>query len=363
MSPNEIRAPYRNFWLSISYAPGFFGFWWSGFSALYVCLLSPNRSISQSSKKHPYVPHPLAMNFACLGTPVLVSLMSIAWGVVSVVRYNNREEAHKSLYTILEGLSGSWESQKVVPGSLNSTIEGLERPLQRVMDSNEAFLSQFKWASFSWFIVAIMAVGLFRNSINFSSNAVLSASKIENGPSAHSVEQPALFPSVNSNDRTGTEPWRDDFLPKRKNPMSQKLQESYYFLTWHCGLLSLTLTWYCIVGVIFFAKARELAINPVWRSVAAWIVVSSSTILSLALLLQGRRILEGEVVVDELKNSPAHGVRITTSSAIQQAFEPDIVTFDAHKTKQSHLSVSVHAAQLMQLKFNEPKEQILPHLL
>ncbi|KAH9811894.1 hypothetical protein DFH28DRAFT_1062866 [Melampsora americana] len=139
-SPEFARSHYQYFWLTISYAPGYFGFWYSGFSALYICLFSPNRSAKDHSNNLRHMPPPIIMNTICIGTPILTALGSIGWGIVSVVTAREKNMAYDAVMAQLANGSDPTSG------------------LQRYALAGKRFIAQFRWASFCWTVAAFLAV-------------------------------------------------------------------------------------------------------------------------------------------------------------------------------------------------------------
>ncbi|KAH9811893.1 hypothetical protein DFH28DRAFT_899939 [Melampsora americana] len=139
-SPNFARHHYQYVWLTISYSPGYFGFWYSAFGALYTCLFSPSRPNAHRLSKVSFLPNPILMNTICIGTPILTALGSIGWGIESYIKTRAKNEAYD---TVISRLSRGMDPQ---------------RALARYAEAGHKFIVQFRWASFCWSIAAALAV-------------------------------------------------------------------------------------------------------------------------------------------------------------------------------------------------------------
>ncbi|EGG03378.1 uncharacterized protein MELLADRAFT_90218 [Melampsora larici-populina 98AG31] len=165
-SPEFSRSHYQYFWLTISYAPGYFGFWYSGFSALYIwcasfallvfccktnmkSLFSPSRAGSHHPNKQRHMPHPIIMNTICIGPPIFTALGAIGWGIASVVTAREKNMAYDAVLAQL--LNGS------------DPTSGL----QRYAVAGNRFIGQFRWASFCWTIAAFFAVVVCTLTLSF----------------------------------------------------------------------------------------------------------------------------------------------------------------------------------------------------
>lgn len=288
-SPEFSQSHYQYFWLTISYAPGYFGFWYSGFSALYICLFSPSRAGSHYPNKQRHMPHPIIMNTICIGTPIFTALGAIGWGIASVVTAREKNMAYDA---VLEQLAN---------GS-DPTLG-----LQRYAEAGNRFIGQFRWASFCWTVAAFVAVVFYcitiilflrllkgtvdvaRGKTNLLSQTERSCAVDEGGKSTVLVSSTALVVAP----------------PLQNSRLAQNLRNGYRFLVWHCGLLTIVLIWYFVVGIFLTVKIEKIPDHEGWRSLSIWTVVSSSFLLSAALLLQSWRVLTDRDVTHEGPPPPA----------------------------------------------------------
>ncbi|EGG03218.1 uncharacterized protein MELLADRAFT_78578 [Melampsora larici-populina 98AG31] len=139
-SAKFARHHYQYPWLTISYSPGYFGFWYSAFGALYTCLFSPSRPDANRPSKISFLPNPILMNTICIGTPIVTTLVSIAMAIESFVKTRQKNEAYDEVISRLYG-------------GMDPSPE-----LARYSEAGNQFIVQFRWVSFVWTIAAALAI-------------------------------------------------------------------------------------------------------------------------------------------------------------------------------------------------------------
>lgn len=80
------------------------------------------------------MPHPVLMNIACIGVPIITALGSLGWGFVSIVNVGEKQEAYDAVV-----------SQLALGKDPTSGIA-------RYAQTGNDFIAQFRWASLYWSI-------------------------------------------------------------------------------------------------------------------------------------------------------------------------------------------------------------------
>jgi len=233
-SPIPSRSNHQNFWLAISYAPGYFGYWSSGFTALYLCLFSPGRPLVNHQLVTSFLPHPIFMNSICIGVPIFVALGALTWGITSVVSVRQKDDAYAA--------------------ALAQLTSGMDptKSLQQYAEAGQRCISRFRWGALYWSIAALIAVMfycftgfLFLRYLKGTVNVATGKTKLwKEVDEAFDVDdKPAVFipPSASENSR-----------------IAESLLKGYRFLLWQFGLLILVLIWDLMVGVFLTLKIGEI---------------------------------------------------------------------------------------------------------
>lgn len=283
-SPVPSRSNYQNFWLAISYAPGYFGYWYSGFTALYVCLFSPSRPVVNQELVEHFLPHPIFLNTLCICVPIFVSLGAVFWGIMSVVSVHQKDNAYAAVLA-------------QVKSGLDPTTS-----LQEYAEAGLRCISRFRRGAFYWSIAAFVAVifycftGLLflrflKDTVDVATGKTNLLNDVEGIFDVDDNQDAFRSPSVSENSR-----------------MAESLLKGYRFLAWQFSFLILVLIWDLVVGVFMTMKFGEIVENEGWRSAAVWVVVSSSYLMSGALLLNSWRALTTR---DEPPQPPPAPLKIT----------------------------------------------------
>ncbi|KAH9811896.1 hypothetical protein DFH28DRAFT_980922 [Melampsora americana] len=272
--PEFSENSFHHFWLAIGNAPGFFGFWYSGFGALYTCIFSPSRTTQSNNKMQKYLIHPILMNTICIVTPIIPTLIALGWGIASIVTRKDQIHAYRSV--------------------LNQIRSGLNPTLGLINYSKAGynFLDQFRWACLFWSFAAILSVLFYSFAILLFLRLLKITVEVTEG----------------KKDLEGF----DSLKPLPFSRFSKKLRKSYYLLMWQCILLMIVSIWYLVDGIILMIKIHDVVSSQAWRSLSAWIVVSSSFLLAGALVLQSWRML---IDKDETQIIIQREVKISTNSS------------------------------------------------
>ncbi|KAG0150968.1 hypothetical protein CROQUDRAFT_720169 [Cronartium quercuum f. sp. fusiforme G11] len=263
-SPTFSKRSYQNFWLAIGNAPGFFGFWYSGFGALYTCIFSPSRSSQEGYRMQRYLAHPYIMNTLCIGTPILPMLIALGWGIASIVTARQKRSAYEEVLRDVE--------TKIDP----------KAALARYSVAGNSFLAQFRWACLFWSIAAIVSVVFYSLTLILFLRLLKKTVDLKNGKTKL-IDNDTLRTTVVAVNQNGSGGY---------NPVyARKLRKGYHLLMWQCGLLMIVSTWYLVDGLILMIKIDAVVDNEGWRSLSVWIVVSSAFLLALALILQSWRMI------------------------------------------------------------------------
>ncbi|EGG10658.1 uncharacterized protein MELLADRAFT_115495 [Melampsora larici-populina 98AG31] len=278
--PQATLSTYRYFWLTVSYTPCFTGFWFSGFSALYICLLSPERPTIGGVSSRGSMLHPAIMNSACVGVPVLVTLTAIQWGIVSIRATHERVEAYQAV--VAQVASGQDFSNEMARYTL---------AIQR-------FVAQFRWASLTWSIAALIEVSFYSYTITIFLRLLKTTVDVASGKRNllvgcssdynSTLEGPSRSPALTSERIGGTQ---TVIRALSGSKSSKNLKRNYRMLLLHCTLLTVVLVWHLIVGIALTIKIGSVIDNIAWRSVCIWVTVSSSVLSSVVLLLQSWKLL------------------------------------------------------------------------
>lgn len=285
--PEFSQRSYQHFWLAIGNAPGFFGFWYSGFGALYTCVFSPSRTTQGTNAIQRYLLHPILMNTICIVTPIIPTLVALGWGIASIVTRKDQFRAyHLVINQIQSGINPTI-------GILNYTKAGYK------------FLDQFRWACLFWSFAAVLSVVFYSFAILLFLRLLKITVEVTEG----------------KKDLEGIQ-LSQNFLHSSR--FSKKLRKSYRLLMWQSILLMIVSIWYLVDGIILMIQIDEVVTSQGWRSLSAWIVVSSSFLLAGALVLQIWRML---IDKDETQIIIQREVKISTNSS---TFKLDS-TFNSHK--------------------------------
>ncbi|KAH9814909.1 hypothetical protein DFH28DRAFT_1126845 [Melampsora americana] len=274
--PRATILTYRYFWLTVSYIPCFTGFWFSGFSAFYICLLSPSRPTLNGLSSRGSMLHPAIMNSACIGVPVLVTLTAIQWGIISIRATHEKEEAYQAVLA------------QVASG------QDFSSEMARYAFAIQGFIAQFRWASFTWSIAALISVSFYGYTITIFLRLLKTSVDVARGKRDLLAEcssdynstlegAPSRSPARTSERVEGTQPVIRA-LPTSQS--SKDLQRTYRILLLRCALLSAVLVWHLIVGITLAVKIGSVVDDIAWRSASLWMSVSSSVLSSVVLLLQ-----------------------------------------------------------------------------
>lgn len=274
-SPKFAHNHYQYAWLAISYAPGYFGFWYSAFGALYACLFSPSRPDLHEHSKISHLPNPILMNTICIGTPILTAIGSVGWAIESFLRTREKNEAYEQVISRLS--------------------HGLDptRELARYAESGHKFILQFRWAAFFWSIGAALAVFFYCFTIFLFLRVLKGTVDVANGKKNLLQKYQSDPQEVRSDSPPAHRSISMISLPlKAENPrIAEKLGNGYRYLILYCGLLTMVLTCYFFVGVLITVNIGKTVTSETWRSLFGWLVVSSSLLMTSALVVQSLRVL------------------------------------------------------------------------
>ncbi|KAG0150964.1 hypothetical protein CROQUDRAFT_37415 [Cronartium quercuum f. sp. fusiforme G11] len=274
-SPKAAFSHFQHFWLPLTYSPGFFGFWYFGFSTFYACVFAPGQlGIGSLATRH-YLPHPVIMNILCIGVPVFIAVISMGWAIIFLVTSCNKREA----YAVL--ISEVRLGKEFVPD------------MERYKQAGNNFLTWSRYAAGFWLITAFFCCLFYffslapflrrlKGTVDDASGQLnlmgdLDETIFTEQPdkrSTVSLQAPASIPASSSN---------------QTSRLGRKLQRRYRLLIWHCAFLTVALTWYLIVGIVITVLLGRDMVHEVWRSLAIWLVAASAAQLSIAVLLQSVR--------------------------------------------------------------------------
>ncbi|KAH9811889.1 hypothetical protein DFH28DRAFT_1223723 [Melampsora americana] len=277
------RSNHQCFWLAISYAPGYFGYWYSGFTALYLCLFSPSRPLVDHQLVEHFLPHPIFMNTLCIGVPIFVAMGALFWGITSIVSVRQKDDAYAAVLAQLTS-------------GLDPTAS-----LQQYAEAGQRYISRFRWGVFYWSIAALIAVifycftGLLflrflKGTVNVATGKTKLWKEVDEAFDVDDDSDVVIAPSVSENSRMG-----------------ESLLKGYRFLVWQFSFLILVLLWDLMVGIVLTMKIGEIVENEGWRSASIWVVVSSSYLMSGALFLNSWRVLTTR---DETQEPPPPPLKI-----------------------------------------------------
>lgn len=301
LSPDFARHHYQYSWLTISYSPGYFGFWYSAFGALYICLFSPSRPNPHRLSKVPFLPNPIFMNTICIGTPIFTALGSIGLAIISFVKTRQKNEAYDKVISQLS--RGLDPTQHVT----------------RYVEAGHQFIVQFRWASFCWSIAAALAVlfycftillflRLLKATVDVANGkkSLLGKAQVNNDTSVASGEEKSAVPprarAISAISGVSGVSLRQIVT---NSQIAERLRNGYRFLVLYCGLLAIVLTIYFVVGLLLTVNIGKTVQSEAWRSLFAWLVVSSSLYMTGALLVQSWRILKDPDDTQEDQSIPA----------------------------------------------------------
>lgn len=117
------------------------------FGAFYTFLFSSSQSAIGCHAKRHYIPHPVIMNTLCIGVPILTTLGGFGWGISATILTQAQREAFDSLISQLR--TGHYS----------------QAGMENYIAAAQHFILQFRWASFTWSIFALVAA-LVRTELN-----------------------------------------------------------------------------------------------------------------------------------------------------------------------------------------------------
>ncbi|EGG03222.1 uncharacterized protein MELLADRAFT_109342 [Melampsora larici-populina 98AG31] len=241
----------------------------------YFCIFSPSRTTTTdgTNKIQKYLIHPIIMNTICIITPIIPTLISIGWGIASIVTRKAQFQAYQSVI-------------HQIKSDINPTIGIL-----KYTKAGFKFLDQFRWACLFWSFAAILSMVFYSFAILLFLRLLKTTVEVNEG-------------------KKGLEGFEvsKTLAPSR---FSKKLRKSYYLLMWQCILLMVVSTWYLVDAIILMIRIDDVVTSQAWRSLFDWLVVSSSFLLAGALVLQSWRML---IDKDEPQIVIQREIKISTNS-------------------------------------------------
>ncbi|KNZ52440.1 hypothetical protein VP01_3574g1 [Puccinia sorghi] len=139
------------FWLALSFAPGFIGFWWSGWSSFYALrvVMTLNSSFSRMYQS------PMLINTLCIGVPVLISLFFITIGASLAASHRQMEEAYATFLLQLRHLSEVWKPND--PNTVKNNRH-LYDTLQSLLAGASEILHRLELMAIGWAITAMTII-------------------------------------------------------------------------------------------------------------------------------------------------------------------------------------------------------------
>lgn len=290
------QRSYISMWLVVSYVPGFFGFWLSGWSALYIYILAPGKGGKRNGSSKKTIPHPLLLNTLCIGVPAVVLLVASGYGIASFFFFRSEQDAFVNLVSTFEDLSAHWTPPTTVNRHIDyDTLTSVIFPFHQ---TSQFFLRHFRGACLAWSIFVIIAVIFYTVTVilllKLMKKSVTVARETAVGLSLDSEMEKGHSEATFLTDDRATVPILQ----------AKKLRRKYLFLVARCMLVTLLLLWYVVTGLILSIKAEDILITPAWRVTSAWVIVFSAAFLSLSLLIQsGQMLLSKEGSNTKLKIS------------------------------------------------------------
>ncbi|KAG0139679.1 hypothetical protein CROQUDRAFT_111495 [Cronartium quercuum f. sp. fusiforme G11] len=266
-------------WLVVLYVPGFFGFWFSGWSALYVYILSSAKRGKQAGGSKHFLPHPLLLNTFCIGVPIVVMIVAFGYGITSLFSFHSQFEAFARFVFTVQSLAAHWTPPNSPAARLidYNTLLDVFIPFRQ---TSRIFLEHLRdaclaWSFFFYTVTLALLLRLMKRSLNI-------------------VSQPAVdFATVGDTEKGHSE---STFLTQyheaiKTAHLAKKLRRKYLFLVVRCSLVTLLLLWYVATGLILSIKVEEILFIPAWRVTAIYLIVFSAAFPSGSLLLQSGQLL------------------------------------------------------------------------
>ncbi|KAH9814906.1 hypothetical protein DFH28DRAFT_286155 [Melampsora americana] len=277
------QRSYVSMWLVVSYVPGFFGFWLSGWSALYIYILSPGKAAKRNRSSKKIITHPLLLNTLCIGVPIVVLFVASGYGIASFFFFRSEREAFVNLISTFEDLSAHWTPPTTINRHIDyDTLMSVASPFHQ---TSQSFLTHFRTACLIWSIFLIIAVLFYTITVVL----LLKLMKKSIAVSRETAVGPSLDFEMDKGHSEAT--CLTDDRATIPILQAQKLRKKYLFLVVRCMLVTLLLLWYVVTGLILSIKAEEILITPTWRVTSAWVIVFSAAFLSLSLLIQSCQML------------------------------------------------------------------------
>lgn len=289
------------FWLSLSLAPCFIGFWFSGWSAFYLVLFSPTQADLESYPRRSYLRHPLVMNIACIGVPALIMSFFIGIGVAVSTQYETVNRLFSTFLIRLDQLSATWAPNDP---TLHQNNEGVLDSLRILVEEGREALAMGRILAFGWATMSIIIMLFYTAStiavtkllkrtflITSGKKPLLSIPKEEGRKRQVSETSPteAFNPSIITDDydlHGGMEA-----ITCNNEGVTLKLRRNYYLSWISCGIMVVALGFHFSASMLLGFNMGVFLFKTYWQARFFALITCSVVLLSFSMFVQSVMLL------------------------------------------------------------------------
>ncbi|KAA1133430.1 hypothetical protein PGTUg99_008853 [Puccinia graminis f. sp. tritici] len=262
---------YGSAWLELRWYPSYCSFFTQAWSTWFV------RASDASLKGKSSGIHPLAFNINLIALPLTAFILALILISAQVASMSAQNNAYKDLISSLTVMSLQWHpGQNYLSSPLfhTASIQFLDYGTKSVH-----LLARFRTTGLFWTFMAVPTFIFYVIGISTLLRVMYKRFRAVKGESEHesTVSSFDSFPKR--------------LMANRKRNKSSKLRTSFIYLGVHYTMMSLTLFYHIIIGLIFYFSDDVAMVNKPWLELFMVLSNSGSYLLLLALMVQLLRII------------------------------------------------------------------------
>ncbi|EHS63891.1 uncharacterized protein PGTG_20873 [Puccinia graminis f. sp. tritici CRL 75-36-700-3] len=296
---------YGSAWLELRWYPSYCSFFTQAWSTWFV------RASDASLKGKSSGIHPLAFNINLIALPLTAFILALILISAQVASMSAQNNSYKDLISSLTVMSLQWHpGQNYLSSPLfhTASIQFLDYGTKSVH-----LLARFRTTGLFWTFMAVPTLIFYVIGISTLLRVMYKRFRAVKGESEHesTVSSFDSFPKR--------------LMANRKRNKSSKLRNSFIYLGVHYTMMSLTLFYHIIIGLIFYFSDDVAMVNKSWLELFMVLSNSGSYLLLLALMVQLLRIIsEGREQAGMVSKKSGRNAEYNDCISDSSRIHPDI---------------------------------------